>query len=107
MVPSTRCSSASPRRTRATSSDAPNWRQPWAEAASSAAALGEAQVRVEEWRQLVADLRERHALADDQRRQAETERAAVIAVLGRRARERLRALGHRAAVTELSQGGNR
>lgn len=60
-----------------------------AETADALAHFKEAQVRVEEWRRRVADTEERHALADRQREQAEHERAAVIAALGRRARKQL------------------
>lgn len=65
-----------------------------AEAADARLELKEAQVRVEEWRRLVAELRERQALADLQRDRAEQERAAVISILGRRARKQLDHLGH-------------
>lgn len=60
-----------------------------AETADALAHLKEAQVRVDEWRRRVADAEERVALADRQRDQAEQERAAVIASLGRRARKHL------------------
>lgn len=62
------------------------------EAAGARAELKEAHVRVEEWRRLVAEARERQALADRQRDRAEQERAVVIAALGRRARKHLDAL---------------
>lgn len=51
--------------------------------------LKEAQVRVEEWRKLVAEARDRLAVAERQRDEAERERAAVIAAMGRRARKQL------------------
>mgnify|MGYP000386121131 CR=1 FL=1 len=60
-----------------------------AETADARAELKEAQVRVEEWRRLVGEVRERLALAERQRDHAERERAAVISVLGRRARKQL------------------
>ena len=60
-----------------------------AEAASARAELRDAQVRVDEWRRLVTEGRERLAAAERQRDQAEAERAAVIAALGRRARKQL------------------
>ena len=59
------------------------------EAADARAELKEAQVRVEEWRRRVAEAREHQALADRQRDRAEQERAAVISILGRRARKHL------------------
>lgn len=60
-----------------------------AEVAGARAELKEAQVRVEEWRRLVGEARERLAVAERQRDQAERERAAVISLLGRRARKQL------------------
>ena len=60
-----------------------------ADAASARAEQRDAQVRVEEWRRLVAESRERLAAAERQWDQAEAERAAVIAALGRRARKQL------------------
>ena len=62
----------------------------WTETASAQAELKAAQVRAEEWRRLVGEGRERLALAERQRDHAERERAAVISVLGRRARKHLR-----------------
>lgn len=59
------------------------------EAANARAELRDAQVRVEEWRRSVAEARDRLATAERQRDQAEAERAAVIAALGRRARKHL------------------
>lgn len=59
------------------------------EAADTLAQAKEAQVRVEEWRRRVSEAGERQALAERQREQAEHERAAVIAALGRRARKHL------------------
>lgn len=59
------------------------------EAADARLELKEAQIRVDEWRRLVAESRERQALADLQRDRAEQERAAVISILGRRARKHL------------------
>lgn len=59
------------------------------ETADALAHLKEAQVRVEEWRRRVTDAEERQALAECQREQAEQERAAVIAAMGRRARKLL------------------
>lgn len=59
------------------------------ETAGARAELKEAQVRVEEWRRLVGEARERLTLAERQRERAERERAAVISVLGRRARKQL------------------
>lgn len=58
-------------------------------AADALAQLKEAQVRVEEWRRRVDEAGERQALAERQRDQAEQERAAVIAALGRRSRKHL------------------
>lgn len=60
-----------------------------AETADALAHLKEAQVRVEEWRRRLADAEERKALSERQCEQAEQERAAVIAALGRRARKHL------------------
>ena len=60
------------------------------ETAGAQAELQAAQVRVEEWRRLVGEARERLAVAERQRDRAEAERAAVISVLGRRARKQLR-----------------
>ena len=60
-----------------------------ADAASARAEQRAAQVRADEWRRLVAESRERTAAAERQRDQAEAERAAVIAALGRRARKQL------------------
>lgn len=60
-----------------------------AETADAVARLKEAQVRVEEWRRRLADAQERTALAEGQREQAERERSAVIAALGRGARKHL------------------
>lgn len=59
------------------------------EAADARVELKEAQVRVEEWRRAVADVRERLAMSERQREAAERERAAVISVMGRRARRQL------------------
>lgn len=59
------------------------------ETADALAHLKEAQVRVEEWRRRVSEAEDRFALADRQREQAEQERAAVIAAMGRRARKLL------------------
>lgn len=60
-----------------------------ADAATARAELRDAQVRVDEWRRLVAESRDRLAAAERQRDQAEAERGAVIAALGRRARKQL------------------
>lgn len=60
-----------------------------AETADALSHLKEAQVRVDEWRRRVADAGERQVLAERQREQAEQQRAAVIAALGRRARKHL------------------
>jgi chromosome segregation ATPase len=60
-----------------------------ADVADARAELREAQVRVEEWRRQVAEAREREAVAARRCEDAERERAAVIAVLGRRARKQL------------------
>ena len=59
------------------------------ELADAWAELNGAQARTEEWRRRVADAEERRTLAERQREKAETERAAVIAALGRRARNQL------------------
>lgn len=59
------------------------------DAAEARAELKEAQVWVEEWRRRAAEAREHQALADRQRDRAEQERAAVISILGRRARKHL------------------
>jgi chromosome segregation ATPase len=67
------------------------------EAAEALAAHRAAQARLEEIRRTVADLRARAEEAEDGRRRAEQERAAVIAVLGRKAR---RQLGDLAAATD-------
>ena len=48
-------------------------------------------MRVEEWRRRVRDANEREATANRQREEAEQQRAAVIAALGRRARKHLTA----------------
>lgn len=61
-----------------------------AEAGDLRVARKEAKARVEERRRLVAESRDRLAEAERAREQAEQERAAVIAALGRRAREQLR-----------------
>jgi hypothetical protein len=61
----------------------------WAEAADARAAERVAQARFEEGRRLVAELRERLVGAEEARVRAEQERAAIIAVLGRRARRQL------------------
>jgi chromosome segregation ATPase len=59
------------------------------EAADAHAAQRSDQVRVEELRRTVSDLRVRLEQADEARRQAERERAAVIAALGRKAKRLL------------------
>lgn len=61
--------------------------------ADARAELREAQVRVEEWRRQVAEAREREAASARRCEDAERERAAVIAVLGRRARKQLAPTG--------------
>jgi chromosome segregation ATPase len=60
-----------------------------AEAADARAAQRADQARAEELRRTVADLRVRLEQAEEARRRAESERAAVIAVLGRKARRLL------------------
>lgn len=60
-----------------------------ARSADAHAELQKAQVRVEEWRRQVSEAREHQMHAERQRDRAEQERAAVIAVLGRRARKQL------------------
>ena len=60
-----------------------------AEAADARAAEREWQGRLEESRRMIADLRDRLAVAETQLHQAEQERAAVIAALSRRARRQL------------------
>jgi chromosome segregation ATPase len=59
------------------------------EAADAQAAQRVDQARLEEIRRVVSDLRERADEADQSRRRAENERAAVIAALGRKARRLL------------------
>ena len=51
--------------------------------------LKEAQIRADEWRRTVDELRVRLGAAERQRDEAVQERAAVIAALGRRARKEL------------------
>ena len=59
------------------------------EAAEARASQRADQARLEEIRRTVSDLRNRLEEAEEGRRQAEKERAAVIAALGRRARKQL------------------
>jgi hypothetical protein len=59
------------------------------EAAEVRAAQRADQVRVEELRRTVSDLRTRLEQAEEARRRAESERAAVIAALGRKAKRLL------------------
>ena len=59
------------------------------EAAEAQAAQRADQARLEEIRRTVSDLRKRADEAEDARRRAENERAAVIAALGRKARRLL------------------
>ena len=60
-----------------------------AEAADARAAERASQARLEEGRRLITELRDRLTSAEEARARAEQERAAVIAVLGRRARRHL------------------
>ena len=59
------------------------------EAADARAAERVSQARLEEGRRLMTELRDRLASAEEARSRAEGERAAVIAVLGRRARRHM------------------
>ena len=59
------------------------------ETANARAEMKAAQARAEEWRRLGSEARERQADAERQRDQAATERATIIAGLGRRGRKHL------------------